>query len=370
MLIDFGLAHAAGYPETPVGGTPAFMAPELLERMGSLPTPSTDIYALGKCFEDAAAKSRNSAFGRLVEGMIKKRVKDRPESADHALEVLGEKASGSSDSRQLGGRGVQALWGGRVQPMAQTLHAEGNYGIQLPTSQDAFPFLQALKTELEIGGRLVMLAPPPDAVGQPMMLWRRMLACLVPDQQIPLTPEATREGEAPAPEDQKEALEAIALEVIDAVRSLEVQPVLMWANPDRYPHPDRHVLSRCVEAGVFQTLVVAAGKDAETGLSEAADGLLVRHPVRPPTLGHIAGFLKAHGIAEAPEGVASLLRARAGAGTAALRTLLDVWVHTNVLSYEGGHRWSWAKDADAAAASAAAASVGGPAAMAAFFSAR
>ena len=47
-LADFGLAHAADSAQTATGivmGSPAYMAPEQLA--GNLPTPATDLYALG-----------------------------------------------------------------------------------------------------------------------------------------------------------------------------------------------------------------------------------------------------------------------------------------------------------------------------------
>jgi tetratricopeptide (TPR) repeat protein len=56
-LLDFDLARAIGDEQTALGGTPEFMAPALFQ--GASPSPSTDLYAIGKTF----ARAQEEAFG-------------------------------------------------------------------------------------------------------------------------------------------------------------------------------------------------------------------------------------------------------------------------------------------------------------------
>jgi len=95
-LLDFGLARGATEaPREPLGGTPQYMAPSLLE--GRPATPATDLYALGLAFEEALIRSGEEDAARIeprARAVLDKLTREDPDlayaSAAEALSELSE----------------------------------------------------------------------------------------------------------------------------------------------------------------------------------------------------------------------------------------------------------------------------------------
>jgi len=335
VLIDFGLSHAAGYPIGPLGGTPFYMAPELLRRGQQRPTPRSDLFALGRCFEKYFTPNPDAPGAVLVSALMADEPEDRPDGAHAALDML---RGVRSTARRLGGRGVHALWGRRVTDVVQQVKATpGTHGVQLPTEEDASAFLRAVKAALEIAGYRTLEIP--DDGGQPLGVWNRVLACL----GVTMEPMEVTDAR-PAPADQRELLEARAVQVIEGFRGVSTPPVVLVANPERRSEPFRHILARCIEAGVFERLVWVAGP---VGAPQTSGSPVVVHEVKPPTKHEVKLFLKAHAVdSKPPDSIRDMLAARAQAGATALRSLLEVWVQAGVLIHGSSEGWSWQLDVD------------------------
>lgn len=86
-LVDFGVARWAGHHDAPRGGTPGFVAPEVLA--GAEPSHSSDLYGLGRVLEKLCAGSPVPVLAHaLIEALTAQDPQQRPRTADEALAVL------------------------------------------------------------------------------------------------------------------------------------------------------------------------------------------------------------------------------------------------------------------------------------------
>ncbi len=83
VLIDFGLAHRIGEPTPGRGGTPAYMAPELLK--GGEATPRSDLYALGVMLYEAL--TGRLPYPQTGPDLVAVKVDRTPPDLDPLLEV-------------------------------------------------------------------------------------------------------------------------------------------------------------------------------------------------------------------------------------------------------------------------------------------
>jgi DNA-binding NtrC family response regulator/tetratricopeptide (TPR) repeat protein len=338
ILIDFGLAQAVGRKDGARGGTPAFMAPELLSGARKRPTAQTDLFSLGRCFGDWADKTGDTALAEVLNWMCTKNPKRRPATADEVLKRLG----GTQHPTRLGGHSLASLWEKEVADVAAAVRTNpGQYQVQLPASEDADPFAHALVSALESAGDPVMLMP--QVLEAPLDLWTRLVHCLESDprdaqQSLP---------HVQSPKGHKEGLDALSFRVIEALGSAPGLTLVMAA-PESMTAPDRHVLTRCLEASTDTNWVLLSapgGHDIFEGRPE-----LQQRQLRRPGRRQMKRFLGLHGVAiPTDETLMKMLVARTGEGAAGLKSLLSFWSTTGVLVHQGAGRWDWARDLDPSA---------------------
>ncbi|PKN55393.1 MAG: hypothetical protein CVU56_21670, partial [Deltaproteobacteria bacterium HGW-Deltaproteobacteria-14] len=129
VLIDFGLASDLDDDGGLLGGTRAYLAPELLR--GAAPGPRSDLYALGRSL--APALARAPALASLVAALSAAAPEDRPVDAEAALAHLP-----GPPAHRLGARGGAALWpDAALDAVAAALSAgPGHHAVALPADAD------------------------------------------------------------------------------------------------------------------------------------------------------------------------------------------------------------------------------------------
>jgi len=337
VLIDFGLATDASSDGELLGGTRAYLAPELLR--GAAPGPRTDLYALGRALEPAVRRA--PALEALVAGLTREGPAERPSDAGAALALLG-----GPSTRRLGARGHATLWpDAALDAVADAISGPpGHHDVQLPADADAELFALALKARLDLDGVPCWVLPPDDAFAA----FGRALTCLLPTHVAPTVRGAR-------PDDHKAALDALADAAVTALAETDADaaPVLVLPDPARVVEAVRYLIARLAEAGALPRVCAVHGPNGGAALGRGLDAALTAHVVPPPGAADVERFLDRHGIdGPFPPTALALLEARAAAGAAPLRALLAVWHRAGALTASGGGRWRLTADAEALAADA------------------
>jgi two-component system response regulator HupR/HoxA len=336
ILIDFGLARAPETGPELVGGTPRYLAPELLRGQLQAPDPLTDLYGLGQSF--LRQVPAGSPLAEIVRALASDDRAARPRDADEALQRL-EERTGISIARRPGMRGIARLWGPRVASLAETIARGGIHRVNLAATEDGEPFAWALKAALELEGRPALWLP----LDLPPSVWARL-------------PEALGGGTAAipfpaAPEDHPEALQRLATDLSVALASRGELPLLVLSQSGDPPPGAQVLVKRLVESGAVRDLVVS-GPARRAGQEAELPGATT-HAIAVPSEPELLSMLEALGIeTPLPPGVRSLLLARGVAGAAALATLCTVWASRDVLTPSRGGRWRWGATATAASVDA------------------
>lgn len=368
VLIDFGFATLRDRAAMR-GGTAAYMAPELFA--GWTPSPATDIYALGHCLLPwVKAGLLRGELAAVVKALADPDWEKRPTAAE-ALNALGRRV----ERRQvLGMRDAAGLFAEPLRWVGRTLDlGAGGRGkvlrLELPSAEDGRRVAGLLAARLELQGRATLLVDEEASRGTPVALWERVCdvvgrplaaerrgreslapvsagdtgardrvaakAATSSERGEPIGRLAPSESDALAESpvavlDRKVALEALAIEVIEALRE-ETETVLIASGVGAWDEAPRYVLRRVIEAGIGADVVLV---DSGGGAGPGEPRLEIEGIEPAEVLGRcgVAGA--------APKAAEAWLRAAGREGSSQVRRLLEAWVAQGVLRPEGGG-WRW-----------------------------
>ncbi len=334
VLIDFGLARPA--TTASAGGTRRYLAPELLVPNAPA-TPRSDLFALGRCFESWArgpseAGGLVAAAHVLVESLLQVDPQDRP--AD-GLDARSRLPLPAPRPRFRTARGTERLLGDALlsRVVAGVLTGRGQ-AVTLGSDDEATAFLTLVQARIESEATHgVLLVPSPAPTDAPLTTWRRLLACIAPLAAQPF--------ELPkGPDGLRDALEALAYRSLTTLREAGRVPVVLVPRFSALPWPDRHVLTRAIEAGALPGVVLAGGAElvadlgplhAQLDLSEAS----------APTAEAVRDWLAIVHVDPTPGAeVEAVLQQRAAAGPWALAAVLDSLLDAGALvPFQNGFTW-------------------------------
>ena len=230
ILIDFGVA-AIGDRRAAVGGTPAFMAPELLRRGAKRPDAGTDLFALGRCFEDGARTQLPKELAALTPWLSHPEPGARPSTAAEVLDRLGARAR---PIRQIA-TALPKPWKRVVTGLMEAARGGESYSRCTGAESDLLVVARDLTTRLEIQGVPLIRLAHEAGVVSPLM--ERLADALGRPMELKVPRRAHDHGEV---------LDALAVNLAEGLAAAG-QPVLVLVTPERWLERDRRVLSRLLE---------------------------------------------------------------------------------------------------------------------------
>ncbi len=171
-LVDFGLARAVSGADLPAGGTPGFVAPEILA--GGRPSVAADLWALGAAFHAALTGAPpDAAVASLLADLLARDPAARPVDAVAALRRLGASPPPTAAT-------PLPFVGRRVDLDLLTGRRPGVTLLRGPDGSGKSRLMREVRWRLQIDGRLVVearhLPGDPRPLGPLPGLLRRLAA--------------------------------------------------------------------------------------------------------------------------------------------------------------------------------------------------
>lgn len=351
VLIDFGLAYTMGRLSNPMvsGGTKTFMAPELWSGQLRLPTPSSDLYALGLSFLHSSHGVLPESVRTLCTAMSHHHPMRRPTSAGAALSQLQWKHSSDRNPFPTG-RSLAPLWSPWLEQLVPHCSKPGSRQWICGPADSC---TQALARRL---GALLDLAPdtapltdvrivPEPKHPAPLRFYERLAhwwRALVLGDTAPVDaadPPAVAVLESDEnrefPELWRTMTDRLVEELVGILDQSALVPILIVPGLAGRSIAELTLLSQLWTAVPRLSVVVIAekspGPETAHSIPHSLTACFTDSPQPVPGPDAIAAYITVYGRGSATDKALHILRDRAQAGVDAVRSQMDVWLASGAL---------------------------------------